>query len=320
MTKTKWALLALALAALTLSLTNASWIAPEPEGALILVAHRGIAQPMASAPADSETCAAAHIRPSDHMFIENTLFSIQHAVRLGADAVELDVSPSRDGQMMVFHDLTLDCRTDGTGRLRDRTLAELKRIDVGYGYTPDGGKTFPLRGRGVGAMPTVEEVVKALPRTPLIFHIKSREPGDADLLLAALGRAGAKADGHGFYGNPRVIARVRQIAPAAWAFTKQAARNCLTDYLKFGWSGYMPARCRNTTVVVPLNYQWAVWGWPNRFLARMTAAGSTVMLAGDYRDGAVAGLERPEQLGEVPRDFRGRLWIENMYDVGRALN
>ncbi len=65
---------------------------------------------------------------------------------MGADMVEIDVAPTADGQMAVFHDWTVDCRTEGKGNVRDKTMAELKQLDPGYGYTADGGKTFPLRG------------------------------------------------------------------------------------------------------------------------------------------------------------------------------
>ncbi len=51
---------------------------------------------------------------------------------------------------MVFHDWGVDCRTNGKGVTRTLSLAEIKKLDVGYGYTADGGKTFPLRGKGVG--------------------------------------------------------------------------------------------------------------------------------------------------------------------------
>ena len=66
----------------------------------------------------------------------------------GADIVEFDVHPTTDGHFAVFHDWTLDCRTDGKGVTREHTLAELKKLDVGYGYTADGGKTFPVPRHG----------------------------------------------------------------------------------------------------------------------------------------------------------------------------
>lgn len=306
--------------AVALSLINASWIAPRSQKPLILVAHRGLAQQFDRKGVGRDTCTATRIRPSEHDFIENTLRSMSNARHFGADAIELDVQPTKDGQMVVFHDWTLDCRTDGKGPVRERTLAELKRLDVGYGYTADGGRTFPLRGRGIGGMPTVEEALRETPRRGLFFNFKSKDPRDADALVAAFRRAGVEIDGKfAFYGHPNVTRRMRQLVPGAWTFWKGDMKACLTDYVKFGWTSYIPESCHNTTVAVPLNYQWAIWGWPKRFIARMESVGTRVILLGPYEDGEIAGLERPEQLGKVPRDFRGYLWIEDFYNVGRAL-
>ena len=316
----RWILAAAAAFAVTVSIVNASWIAPTPTGPLILVAHRGLAQQFSREGVDRDTCTATRIRPPEHDFIENTLRSISNARHFGADAVELDVHPTKDGQMVVFHDWTLDCRTDGKGPVRQKTLAELKKLDVGFGYTADGGRTFPLRGKGVGGIPTVEEVLWEARGMRLFFNFKSKDPADADALVAAFGRAGVPIDAKfGFYGHPRVLARLKQRVPTAWTFFKDEARACLTDYVKWGWTSFLPASCRNTTVTIPLNYQWAIWGWPNRFLTRMKAANTRVIVMGPYEDGSLAGIETPAQLDKVPRSFRGYLWVEDFYNVGRAL-
>lgn len=319
MSKWKIAGIAIAAIAVALSLLNASWIAPAPNGRLILVAQGGIAQSYDETAAGAD-CTAARIRPTDHNFIENTVFSMQNAVRFGADAIELDVRPTRDGRMVVFRDAALECRTDGTGLVQDRTLAELKALDVGHGYTADGGRTFPLRGRGIGAMPAVEDVLQALQSMPLIFNIRSDDPNAADLLLASFARAGVKVeDRHGFHGAPPVLARLKALAPQAWTFSEEQVGACMADYVKLGWAGIVPESCRETTVAVPLDDQWTVWGWPNRFLARMADADSKVLMFERYEDGVIKGIDRPERLDDVPRSFRGHLWIEDFYKVGRAL-
>jgi glycerophosphoryl diester phosphodiesterase len=317
----QWAGAGIAAFAVTLSLINASWIAPRSKGPLILVAHRGIAQQIDHRGITDKTCTAERMVPSEHDFIDNTLRSYSNARHFGAGAIALQVHPTRDRQMVAFHDWTVDCRTQGHGAVRKLTLAELKKLDVGYGYTSDGGKTHPLRGRGVGGMPTVEEVLREVPRMRLIFQFKSKDPADADALVAALRRGGSAASDprFGFYGHPAVVRRVKQLEPRAWAFSVQDTKACLTDYVKFGWTSYVPRSCRDTTVMVPLNYQWAIWGWPKRFLARMEGAGTKVILTGDYKDRGALGLARAEQLDKVPRDFRGYLWIEDFYAVGRAL-
>jgi glycerophosphoryl diester phosphodiesterase len=86
-----------------------------------------------------------------------------------------------------------------------------------------------------------------------------------------------------------------------------------------GWTSFVPASCRNTTVAIPVDGQWAVWGWPNRFLARMAGVGTKVMVLGPERRGEITGLETVEQIDDVPRDFRGYLWIEDFDTVGRAV-
>ena len=142
------------------------------------------------------------------------------AVGLGANMVEIDVAPTKDGKMVLFHDWTVDCRTDGKGDTRDLTLAELKALDIGYGYTADGGKTFPLRGKGVGKMPTVEEGLAALPVHPILFNFKSKNPREADQLFAILKASGRDSEklGDAFYGDERPVKRMRELLPDNWSF------------------------------------------------------------------------------------------------------
>jgi len=312
--------IAIALLAVTVSLMNASWIAPAPKGRLLLVAHRGVAQQYSREGLGREDCTAARIRTPEHHYLENTVPSIQRAYFLGANIVEVDVQQTRDGQMVAFHDATLECRTDGKGRVRDHLLADIKKLDAGYGYTADGGKTFPLRGR-VGAIPTVEEVMRTAPVQGLLFHFKTRDPSDADALAAAIARSGSPLhDKISFYGPKVVLDRMRRHAPKAWMFDPADTKACGVDYMKWGWAGIVPDSCRGATTMVPLNYQWAIWGWPNRFLARMAGAEAKTIVMGPLEnDDAPVGIETPEQLGKVPKSFKGYLWVEDIYKIGPAL-
>src|SRR5687767_11213135 len=79
---------------------------------------------------------------------ENTLVSFAGAVERGAQAFELDVHRTADGEIVVFHDETLERTTSGRGSIRQRTLAELRALDAGFRFSPDGGRTFPFRGTG----------------------------------------------------------------------------------------------------------------------------------------------------------------------------
>lgn len=62
---------------------------------------------------------------------ENTLAAFQLALTQQADAIELDVKLSADGQVVVIHDATVDRTTNGTGRVKDLSLAELRALDAG---------------------------------------------------------------------------------------------------------------------------------------------------------------------------------------------
>jgi len=104
---------------------------------------------------------------------ENTLESFLEAVALGADALEMDLRVSSDGQLVVFHDPTLERTTDGRGAVAQHSVAELKRLDAGAHFTRDGGRSHPWRGRGV-TVSTFDEIVEALPRSlPLIIELKT---------------------------------------------------------------------------------------------------------------------------------------------------
>lgn len=64
---------------------------------------------------------------------ENTLAAFENAIALGADWLEMDVQRTRDGTLVVIHDTTVDRTTDGTGRVGDLTLAQLRALDAGGG-------------------------------------------------------------------------------------------------------------------------------------------------------------------------------------------
>ena len=153
----------LLVVATSLYLANASALVSPPADTPAFLAHRGLHQTFSTEGLTGDTCTASRIDPPSHPFLENTIAGIKAAFDLGASTVEIDVHPTTDGQLAVFHDWTLDCRTDGHGVTRAHSLAELKKLDIGYGYTADGGKTFPFRGRGVGLMPSLTDVLDAFP-------------------------------------------------------------------------------------------------------------------------------------------------------------
>ena len=124
-------------------------------------------------------------------------------------------------------------------------------LDVGYGYSPDGGRTFPLRGRGVGGMPTVEEVLQAFQTETLIFTlVRAARRRRARRRLRPRRRRDRRP--HRLRRQP---GRARPAAPArpaaAGRSIRAASDACLSGYRAWGWLGIVPESCRGTTVIVP---------------------------------------------------------------------
>jgi len=119
---------------------------------------------------------------------ENTLAAFDHGLSVGADGLELDVRLSRDGEVVVIHDATLDRTTDATGPVSARTADELARVDAGCRFGEADG--FPWRGCGLG-VPRLREVLARMPPVPLIVEMKEDSAGLAARIVEAVRVAGA---------------------------------------------------------------------------------------------------------------------------------
>ena len=101
-------------------------------------------------------------RGAPHFEPENTIPSFLRAISDGCNAIELDVHRTRDGHLVVFHDDTLERITNGTGRVAEHTLAELKALNAAAIWE---GRQEQI--------PTLQEVVDALPKRVIFnFEIK----------------------------------------------------------------------------------------------------------------------------------------------------
>jgi glycerophosphoryl diester phosphodiesterase len=295
--------------------------APQP-GRPTLLAHRGIAQRYSTEGLDDQTCTATRMLPPRHAFLENTIPSMRAAFAAGADIVEIDVHPTTDGQFAVFHDWTVDCRTDGHGVTREHSMAQLRRLDLGYGYTADGGRTFPFRGRGVGMMPTLDEVLTAFPDRRFNINVKSNDPEEGRRLAAALGRLPpARRAQLMVYGGDAPIAEVRARLPGVLTVGRRSLITCLLTYEAVGWSGWVPPACRGMAVLTPVNVGPWLWGWPHRYRARMRAAGSEVYILGPWSGGGFStGVDTPQDIASLPRGWSGGVWTNEIESVATALH
>lgn len=300
-------------------INNTSLLAPHQDGKPVLLAHRGIAQRFDERDLDNDTCTAARMLPPAHDYLENTLRSMRASFEAGADVVELDVHPTTDGEFAVFHDWTLDCRTDGNGVTRAQTMAKLKTLDIGYGYTADGGKTFPFRGKGVGLMPALSEVFAAFPDKKLLINVKSRDPDEGERLAGVLNALPAERRRTIMvYGGNEPIEVIRRLTPDVRTVSRGAIRSCLTRYIGYGWTGLVPAACRNAIVLVPINAAPWLWGWPDRLLARMNAVNSAVFALGPYSGGEFStGIDTAEIFARLPQGYSGGIWTNEIEAIAK---
>lgn len=295
-----------------LYVNNSSLLARPQVGRPLLLAHRGLAQTFPMEGVTGETNTAARIYPPEHPYLENTIPSIQAAFQAGADIVELDIHPTRDGQFAVFHDWIVDYRTNGQGVTREHSMAELRALDVGYGYTADGGATYPFRGKGVGLMPTLDEVLARFPGRALLIHIKSNDPAEGEQLAAYLATLPPERLGQlAVYGGDRSIAALQERLPALRVMSRATLQDALLSYVALGWTGYVPAAARDTQLHIPEAYARWLWGWPHRFVRRMEVANTRVILvAGD--GGFSEGFDTVEDMERIPAGYAGGIWTNRI--------
>jgi len=133
-------------------------------------------------------------------FPSNTMYAFRRALQVGADMLELDVGVTKDGQVVVMHDTTVDRTTNGHGTVASFTLRQLRRLDAAYWFS--GGSNayshsrprsaYRLRGVATGKrrppkgftaadfrVPTLREVLRAFPHTPINVEIKGRTKAEA---------------------------------------------------------------------------------------------------------------------------------------------
>jgi glycerophosphoryl diester phosphodiesterase len=134
-------------------------------------------------------------------FPSNTMYAFRRAVRAGADMLELDVGVTRDGKVVVMHDTTVNRTTNGRGTVASKTLRQIKRLDAAYWFAPRAMddhyrhglrlRAYRFRGVATGAteppkgyhaagfrVPTLSEVLREFPRTPINVEIKGRTPDE----------------------------------------------------------------------------------------------------------------------------------------------
>lgn len=281
------------------------------------IAHRGLAQTFDVSKVESDTNTAAMIYSPEYHYLENTIESMKAAYEYGADCVEFDIQLTKDGQLACFHDNILEYRTNAAGKIYDYTMEELKLLDIGYGYTADGGATYPFRGKGVGLMPSIEEVFETFPDEDLLIHIKSYSLKTGEVLWSYLkDMSGDRLAKISIYGSKEPLDYLRKQCPTIRVMNKDMLIKAVLQYEAIGWTGYIPKSMRNIGLHLPLRYAKFLWGWPHKFTERMESVNTRVVLVngnGEWSE----GFDSPGDLEKVPEGFNGYLWTNRIDKVVR---
>jgi glycerophosphoryl diester phosphodiesterase len=282
-----------------------------------LLAHRGMAQTFDIEKVKWNTNTARIIHKPVHDYIENTIPAMQMAFEYGADIVEFDIRVTKDKQLAVFHDYLLEYRTEKAGQVSDYSMQELKKLDVGYGYTFDNGKTFPFRGKGKGFMPSIDDVFKTLPGKKFLIHIKDEGPEIGVLLLKKLAELNEDEIKHiSIYGNDEAVKMIKVKYPEMLALSKKLVMKALIEYEFVGWMGIIPESMKYMEIHLPLKYARFLWGWPSIFLDRVKKANSRFVLV-TSRGQWSGGFDNDNDLKEIPDGYDGCIWTERIDIIGK---
>lgn len=265
----------IALSCITiLGVLNAYIFVPELQRQGEIVAYRGGGSLVNYDKLGKTGCTAFSLKESSVNSVENTLEAVASSVAAGANVIHLNVHRTSDDQLVVFHDWTLDCATNGTGPVHKSSFEQLKSMDAGYGYTFDDGLTFPFRGKGF-RISRLEEFYKQYPKHEFWLNLKNNDIRSFNTLYAYISEKNS---------NSVVITTSRGVE---WFRSKDSSirlasvdsvKRCGIDYLIVGWAGVVPDSCRNTILFMPPSMTKYFWGYPDRLASRLQKHGSDIYL------------------------------------------
>lgn len=141
---------------------------------------------------------------------ENTMPAFEKAIEMGADGIELDVQLTKDGELVILHDETIDRTSDGSGWVRDMTYAKLSR----YNYNQKQPEYGHVR------IPTLEEVYALLQPTGLTVNVEIKAgevfyPELEDRVLDLTARMGMEERVIYSSFNHYTVQRIKELNPEA---------------------------------------------------------------------------------------------------------
>ncbi|MFC4291140.1 hypothetical protein ACFOWX_01795 [Sphingorhabdus arenilitoris] len=185
--------------------------------------------------------------------------------------------------------------------------------------TPVVPRIFGKDCKAVTPRTPIAEAMTALSKPDQFIHVNSAS--DAAAIQAAVSAQTAPAEPDG----PKRIffaakdADIQRFDKAA-AFSVAKARQCAGDYRTSGMAGIVPSSCVGGTMILTLDdLGMTLWGWPDRFMARMAAHNVRLIIAADEKDGKLTGLTQLTQYNDIANSYNGYIWVDNIAELGPAL-
>lgn len=130
-------------------------------------------------------------RGASGYFPENTILAFAEAIESGTNYIETDAHLTKDDIPVLHHDENLKDTTGKDKLIGDLRYDELKKLDAGFNFSPDGGKSFPFREKGI-YVPTLDEVLRQFKEARFNIDIKDGKKKTAEVVLDVVKKRGAK--------------------------------------------------------------------------------------------------------------------------------
>jgi len=135
---------------------------------------------------------------------ENTIASLEKAIDLGIDYVELDVRRTKDGVLILMHDASINRMTNGKGKIEDLTYEEIHKFDIRSRSPAPGGQKIP----------TFDEILEhAKGRMKIYVDHKKAPPAE---VLALIEKHGMLKDVVVYNGSSATLREYKRLAPSVW--------------------------------------------------------------------------------------------------------
>lgn len=262
-----------------------SIVLPSLSHSFEIIAHKGVHHEECLE--DNIECRSMCLSWKQHSFIENTIPSINRAFELGAERVEIDLQMSAEGEVIVYHDIVLKCRTGINRFVRDLTVKELKQLDITKNLKFTNIEGNPMRGKGYGMLPTFKEVLNAFPGKGFLLNPKILNP----VFLKRLNEILVE------YTEIKKTHDIKKFsmwgAYEAWVSLKNQfpefgdrfshtsiGKTCEAAYESYGWSGYFPWQCKGFVLALTTMKMgnWNLWGGPLGIVQRFHENGEKIYL------------------------------------------